>query len=384
MRILHTADWHLGKIINGVHMTDDQEYVLEQFFDIIETHSPDVVIVAGDIYDRSIPPKEAVELLDRIFSRLINTFKIPILVTSGNHDSPDRLNFGSQLFRHNQLYIESKFKLPVEQLTIKDKAGPVHFHLLPYFEPANVKAYFPNIKIESHQEAMEIVINTITDKMRPNERHVCIAHAFIAGGMESDSEDRLSMIGGSPYIDVNLFEDFDYVALGHLHQPQTIKSDRVQYSGSILKYSFSEYRQKKSVTIVDLDEQGKIDYQRIPLKPTRDLRIIEGYFDQILNSEMHEASDDYLHIQLLDDGQILDAVSQLRKKFPNILRLERKIKQSERNLDQLKELEQRQTLSTVELFETFYEEMTDEELSDDRRTVINQIVDQVNQKERGR
>lgn len=383
MRILHTADWHLGKIVNGMHMTNDQAYVLEQFTRIIEKYSPDVIIIAGDIYDRSIPPKEAVDLLDQTFSRLINTFRIPILVISGNHDSPDRLHFGSQLFRHNQLFIESKFKIPIEQLTFTDEVGPVHFYLIPYFEPADVQIYFPEQKIESHQQAMEAVIQTIKETMNDDERHICIAHAFLAGGMESESEDRLSMIGGSPYIDVNLFNDFDYVALGHLHQPQKIKSERVQYSGSLLKYSFSEANQNKSVTIVDLDDKGKVTHQRIPLQPKRDLRVIEAYFDDLLHSDAHPASGDYLHIKLLDDGQILNAISQLRKKFPNILRLEKLLKQSERGLNQLEQVKQRQKLSPVELFEAFYQEMTDEKLSDQRKQIVSEVVDQINQTERG-
>ncbi|WP_440895686.1 exonuclease SbcCD subunit D [Amphibacillus sp. Q70] len=383
MRILHTADWHLGKIVNGVHMTEDQAYVLEQFFELIKEYSPDVVIIAGDIYDRSIPPKEAVELLDQTFTRLIKNFDIPILVISGNHDSPDRLQFGSQLFRNQQLYIESRFELPIEQLTFTDEAGPVHFYLIPYFEPADVQNIFPEQQIDSHQEAMEAVIDSITETINRKERHVCIAHAFLAGGMESDSEHRLSMIGGSPYIDVNVFNAFDYVALGHLHQPQKIKTDHIQYSGSLLKYSFSEANQKKSITVIDINDKGEIEYQRIPLQPKRDMRVIKGYFDQLLNSSRYPASEDYLHIRLLDDGQLLDPISQLRKKFPNILRLEKVLKQSDRSLDQLERVKQRKRLSEIELFEAFYQEMTDERLSDKRKTIVNQVIDQLTKEERG-
>ncbi|MBU5595684.1 exonuclease SbcCD subunit D [Amphibacillus sp. MSJ-3] len=382
MRILHTADWHLGKIVNGVYMTEDQAIVLEQLFEVIEQHTPDILIIAGDIYDRSIPPKEAVELLDQTFTRLIKSFNIPILVISGNHDSPDRLQFGSQLFRNHQLYIESKFKQPIEQLTFTDEAGPVHFYLIPYFEPADVQAFFPEQKIHTYQEAMEAVIDTITTTMNPNERHVCITHAFLAGGMESESEDRLSMIGGSPYIDVDIFKDFDYVALGHLHQPQKIKTEHVQYSGSLLKYSFSETNQKKSVTLIDMDSNGLIDYQQIPLLPKRDIRVIEGYYDDLLKQSIYPATEDYLHISLLDDGQLLDPVSQLRKKFPNILRLEKKLKQSSLGLGQLERVKQRKKLSEVELFEAFYYEMTDERLTETRRNIVTNVINQLTKEER--
>lgn len=381
MRILHTADWHLGKIVNSVHMTEDQAIVIEQFFKHVEEYSPDVIIIAGDIYDRSIPPKEAVELLDQTLTRLVKDFDIPTLIISGNHDSPDRLQFGNQLFRSQQLYIESKFKLPIEQLTFNDQAGPVHFYLIPYFEPADVQQLIPDQQIKTYQEAMTVVLATIKESINPNERHVCIAHAFIAGGMESESEDRLSMIGGAPYVDVAIFEPFNYVALGHLHQPQKIKTNKIQYSGSLLKYSFSEVKQKKSITIIDIDKQGEIEFERIPLIPKRDMRVIEAYFDQLLTTESE--SDDYLHIKLLDDGQLLDPIAQLRKKFPNILRLERVLKQSDRALDQLSRVKQTQSLSEIELFENFYYEMTDDHLSADRKLLLTEVVDFLKNSERG-
>ncbi|BAM47417.1 exonuclease SbcCD subunit D [Amphibacillus xylanus] len=382
VRILHTADWHLGKIVNGVHMTDDQSYVIEQFFQIIEDYKPDLIINAGDIYDRAIPPKEAVDLLDQTLTRLMTDFKIPTLMISGNHDSPDRLHFGSQLFRDHQLYIQSKFVLPIEPITIYDRFGPVHFYLIPYFEPADVQKYYPDEEITTHQIAMESVIQSIKESLNPNERHVCVAHAFLAGGMSSDSEDRLSMIGGSPYIEVSLFKDFNYVALGHLHQPQKISSDHIQYSGSLLKYSFSEANQTKSMTIIELDDQGEISLERIPLKPKHDLRVLTDYFDQLLNGPEYEASEDYLHIQLLDDGQILDPITQLRKKFPNILRLEKITKQSARGLNELERMKQRQKRSELELFEDFYFELTDQRLTEKRKQMLQSVINQINQKER--
>lgn len=383
MRILHTADWHLGKIVNGIHMTDDQAYVLEQFFEIIERYSPDLIINAGDIYDRAIPPKEAVDLLDQTLTRLMTDYQIPMLMISGNHDSPDRLHFGSQLFRNHQLYIQSKFHLPIEPVTFTDEAGPVHFYLIPYFEPADVQAFYPDQKITTHQAAMLAVIDSIKENIDPTQRHVCIAHAFLAGGMESDSEDRLSMIGGSPYVDVNLFEAFNYVALGHLHQPQKISTDRVQYSGSLLKYSFSEASQKKSMTLIDLDQQGQVYFERIPLQPKHDLRVMTDYFDHLLSSNHYQASEDYLHIQLLDDGQILDPITQLRKKFPNILRLEKMIKKSDRSLNELARVKKNQQRTELELFEDFYLEMTDDPLSEKRKQMLQTTIDYIKQKERG-
>lgn len=383
MRILHTADWHLGKIVNGIHMTDDQADVLEHFFQIIDDYSPDLIINAGDIYDRAIPPKEAVDLLDQTLTRLTSDYQIPMLMISGNHDSPDRLHFGSQLFRNHHLYIQSKFSLPIKPITFSDEGGPVHFYLIPYFEPADVQMYYPNQKITTHQAAMAVVINSIKENINLNDRNICIAHAFLAGGMESESEDRLSMIGGSPYVEVNLFKDFNYVALGHLHQPQKIGADQVQYSGSLLKYSFSEANQKKSMTVIDLDQHGQIKFDRIPLKPKRDLRVMTDYFDQLLTSNIYPASEDYLHIRLLDDGQILDPITQLRKKFPNILRLEKVIKQSDRGLSDLGRAKQNQKRTELELFEDFYLEMTNEPLSEKRKQILQTIINDIQQKERG-
>ncbi|WP_067836367.1 exonuclease SbcCD subunit D [Amphibacillus sediminis] len=383
MRLLHTADWHLGKIVNGVHMTDDQAYMIEQLFQIIEQYRPDVVMIAGDIYDRSVPPKEAVELLDYTFTKLLDQYSIPILVISGNHDSPDRLHFGSRIFRRNRLLIEAKLSKDIEVFSYADQFGPVHFYLIPYFDPAEVRTLYGDDSVQTHQDAMKKVIESIKERFDQQARHVCITHAFIAGGMESDSEERLTMIGGSPYIDHELFDCFDYVALGHLHQAQKIQREAIQYSGSILKYSFSEAKHKKSVNLVELKQDGSLDIERIQLKPKRDMRILEDYFDQLLNDDCYPGTDDYLHIRLLDDGQLLDPISQLRKKFPNILRLERKVKQSDLALDQLKTLQERQKMSHEELFTAFYRDMKGEDISLQRKKIINDLISELIKQERG-
>lgn len=382
MKILHTADWHLGKIVNGVHMTEDQAEVLKQLIQIITHEKPDVMIIAGDVYDRSVPPKEAVELLDQTLTELITDFNMPILITSGNHDSPDRLHFGSRLFRENNLFIETKLSEKIPKITLTDQYGPVHFHLIPYVEPADVRPMFPDHKIQTHQEAMEQIVQQIKRNEDMNERHVLIAHAFITGGMESDSEERLSMIGGSPYIDAHIFHDFHYVALGHLHQPQKVSKETIRYSGSLLKYSFSEANHKKSVTMIELDDCGKADIERIPLHPKRDMRIIEGYFNDIISNEDIAPSEDYLHVRLLDDGQLLDPIGKLRKKFPNVLRLERKAKQSNLGLLEMKQIREKQQMSHTQLFEAFYQEMKGEEIPPNRAEHIHRTVDQLMKQER--
>ncbi|GEM01446.1 exonuclease SbcD [Halolactibacillus halophilus] len=382
MKILHTADWHLGKIVNAVHMTDDQAYVLDQLFEIIDSEQPDCVVISGDIYDRSIPPKDAVGLFDRTITKLSRDYNFPVLVTSGNHDSPDRLQFGRALFRDNQLYFETKLTAIIEQVTLQDDYGPVTFHLIPFFEPNEVRYHFQIDAMLTHHEAMEVVVQSIRDRVDLSERHVILAHAFIAGGMETDSEERLSMIGGSPYVDQSVFDGFDYVALGHLHQPQQVKRLNVQYSGSLLKYSFSEARHKKSVTVVNLAEKNNVTLERRLLKPKRDLRIVEGKFHDLLTKT--EASDDYLLVRLDDTEEVIDPMSELRKKFPNILRLEYKRTHRDVALDELDQTPVTERMSDDALFEHFYQEMTGETMTDTERTLLAEGLAHIKKHERGR
>lgn len=382
MKILHTADWHLGKIVNSVHMTEEQDYILNELITVIQNEQPDVIIIAGDLYDRAVPPKDAVELLNRVLTTLIVDLKIPVLAIAGNHDSPDRLDFGTQLFRSQHLYIKSKLDAELESIVIHDEHGPVHFHLIPYVEPAAVRALFEDEQVHSHHTAMESIINKIKKTYDMTERHVVIGHAFIAGGMESESEERLSMIGGSPYVDASLFQEFSYVALGHLHQAQRIKSDVIRYSGSILKYSFSEVTHNKSVTMVNMGNNGTCNLSYIPLKARRDMQVVEGYFDVLINKPI-ENKNDFLHISLLDNGQIIDPMNKLRKIYPNILRLERKSLTSSKSLSDLQKIRHQQTKSHTELFAQFYQEIKGETIPETSIQHIEKIVHQLVTDERG-
>lgn len=381
MRILHTADWHLGKIVNSVHMTEDQAYMLEQLLQIIKKEEPDAIIIAGDLYDRSVPPKEAVELLNTVLTTIISEYQIPVLSISGNHDSPDRLDFGSSLFRTQQLYLQTRLASSLEPVVLTDQYGPVYFHLIPYIEPAEARQYFNDDQIDSQQTAMEAVIDHINQKVDMTERHVFVGHAFLAGGMESESEERLSMIGGTPYIEAGLLDDFCYAALGHLHQPQRVGREEVRYSGSLLKYSFSEASHRKSVTIVELDEKGKCELSFVPLTPKRDMKILEGYFNDLLNLEI-DNHEDYLHVILLDDGQLVDPMGKLRKRFPNILRLERKVTSSNRQLQDLERIRTKQRLSHSELFQSFYREMKGEDMPEKRRLQLEKVIENLTEQER--
>ncbi|WP_130859899.1 exonuclease SbcCD subunit D [Gracilibacillus phocaeensis] len=380
MKILHTADWHLGKIVHGLHMTNDQAEMMQQLLAIIKEQKPDIIIIAGDLYDRAVPPREAVELLNAFFTTITTELHIPIMAISGNHDSPDRLGFGASLFHANQLYLATTMADIFQPVTFTQDGQDVTFHLVPYVEPEQVKHYFQESDIQTHQQAMERIIQEIKKQMNPESKHVLVAHAFIAGGMESESEERLTMIGGSPYIDVSLFDAFDYVALGHLHQPQKIKRDTVRYSGSPMKYSFSEANHQKSVTIVESTDT--IELSTIPIKPVRDLRIVEGYFEELLTGNSEPPSEDYLQIRLLDDGAIIDPVTKLRRLFPNILRLERKQYFIHQSLKEIESIKEKQQMTHEQLFAAFYKEMKGEDLPKEREPYVKEAIDQVMQAER--
>ncbi|SFL86201.1 Exodeoxyribonuclease I subunit D [Gracilibacillus orientalis] len=381
MKILHTADWHLGKIVHGLHMTEDQGMVLQRLIDIIQAEQPDVIIIAGDLYDRAVPPREAVELLNSFFTTVSVEMEIPIVAISGNHDSPDRLGFGASLFQSKHLYLATAMEDVFKPIHFNDGDKDVYFHLVPYLEPEQVRHYFQEEAIQTHQDAMERIVRQIEEEMINHAQHILVGHAFIAGGMESESEERLTMIGGTPYIDASIFKSFDYIALGHLHQPQKINSDFIRYCGSIMKYSFSEANHKKSVTILELDENEKT-VTTIPLKAPKDLRIAEGYFEELLEGKVMEATIDYLQIRLLDDGQIIDPVTKLRKLFPNILRLERKHHLVHHSLKEIQSIKKKQKMTHEQLFASFYKEIKGSELSEERAKYVQDVIQKVMVEER--
>ncbi|MDX8046180.1 exonuclease SbcCD subunit D [Gracilibacillus sp. S3-1-1] len=381
MKILHTADWHLGKIVHGLHMTEDQRVILDHLIDKIKEEQPDVIIIAGDLYDRAVPPREAVEVLNSFFTTVSVEMNIPIVAISGNHDSADRLGFGASLFRSRQLYLATTIEEVFEPIHFNDGDADVYFHLVPYMEPEEVSNYFGDTEIKTHQDAMDRIVKEIEVNMDKSAKHILVGHAFIAGGMESESEERLTMIGGTPYIDASLFESFDYVALGHLHQPQKITSDYIRYSGSIMKYSFSEANHKKSVTILDITESDKT-IRTIPLQAARDLRIIEGYFTDLLEGKIAEPTDDYLQISLLDDGQIMDPVTKLRKLFPNILRLERKHHFVHQSLKEINAVKEKQEMTHEQLFASFYQQIKGTELPKEREKYVKDVIQKVLKEER--
>jgi exonuclease SbcD len=374
MRILHTSDWHLGRIFYGVHLTDDQAYVLEQFVDLIKETKPDVILVAGDIFDRSVPPIEAVNLLDDVISRILLDCRVPIMMIAGNHDSPDRLGFGYRLVKSKGLNIWGKLMVNMSPVVLYDQYGPVHFYAIPFADPAVVREQLCDGEIRTHDDSMFQLIQRIKERTDHKVRKVLMAHAFVAGGEESESERPLS-VGGSTMIDVSYFEVFDYVALGHLHRPQKIREQRIQYSGSLMKYSFSEADHKKHVSIIDMDQYGSITVEHISLKPRRDLRCIKGHLKELLKGPQNgESSEDYMMVTLLDEGAILDAMGRLRKVYPNVLHIERpqfatgsNLIGADRNFRKMNELD---------LFSSFIYQVTDQEITEQQKKIFEHVLDQ--------
>jgi exonuclease SbcD len=275
MRFIHTADWHLGRLFHGVHLTDDQHHALMQVVQVVKEERPDAVLVAGDIYDRAIPPPEAVELLDEALCRLVIDLKVPVVLIAGNHDSPQRLHFGSRLLKDRRLYVTGNLPAKCESVVFGDGNGPVHVYAVPYCEPMIVRQGLSCEEVVDHDSAMRAIVGRIAGGHPSGERKILMGHAFVAGGAECESERPLS-VGGAGTVDVGSLSGFDYVALGHLHCPQRIGGGEVRYSGSLLKYSFDEVHQPKGVYVVDMDKGGACAVRTVPIVPRRDVRKIEG------------------------------------------------------------------------------------------------------------
>ncbi|MDD4767502.1 MAG: exonuclease SbcCD subunit D [Desulfotomaculaceae bacterium] len=323
MRILHTSDWHLGRIFHGVYLTEDQAHVLQQFIQLVAEARPDVILITGDIYDRSVPPAEAIKLLDETLSRILMDYRAPIILIAGNHDSPDRLGFGARLLARQGLHLVGQLTDRLAPVVINDAHGPVYFCPAPYAEPPLVRERLLAPEAVNHEQAMLSLIRHLSASIPAGARRVLLAHAFAAGGEESESERPLS-VGGSGTVSAALFAPFNYAALGHLHQPQKVGGEHVRYAGSLLKYSFSETSHQKSVTLVEMDGAGHTALETVSLTPRRDVRRLEGYFTDILSGPASgESRDDYIMVTLRDTGPIMDAIGKLRQVYPNVLHLER-------------------------------------------------------------
>ena len=367
MRFIHTSDWHLGRQFHNVSLLDDQRHVLLQLIELITEHQVDAVVIAGDIYDRSLPPAAAVQLLDEVLHKICNELHTPVIMIPGNHDGAERLGFASRHLTQAGLHIISDLK----QMTTPVAIGSVCFYGIPYNDPETVRHSF-DTTVSGYDEAHAFLINEIHQVKSADKLNVLISHCYLAGGEASESERPLS-IGGAELVSVASVQGFDYVALGHLHSPQSRGSDRIRYSGSLLKYSFSEVTQKKGVTLVELADDGVINTQHLDLTPLRDMRVIEGEMNKILEAgKVATYREDYLLVRLTDRHAILDAMGKLRAVFPNILHLE---KPGLINLDgAVMRGPEKLKQGEVEMFGDFFEQVQGESLSAAQLDAIKAII----------
>lgn len=374
MKFLHLADLHLGKRVNGFSMLEDQAHILRQILAILDDEQPDGVLIAGDVYDKSVPSVEAVGLLDGFLTEL-RARGVPVLLISGNHDSPERLAFGGRVMDSCGIHISPVYDGALAPVTLQDAFGPVHVWLLPFVKPAHVRRWFPDADIESYTDAMaEAVAHMGIDTAA---RNVLVTHQFVTGGTRSGSEE-LS-VGGTDNVDSGVFAPFDYVALGHLHGAQHIGRETIRYAGSPLKYSFSEARQHKSVTVVTLGEKGDVQVRTVALTPLRELREIRGSYDELTARSFYEHTtyrSDYLHLILTDEQDVFDAISRLRTIYPYLMTLDYDNARTRAagGMSVPAETERR---TPLELFEALYQRQNHRPMSEVQRAYIAQLMEQI-------
>ncbi|MDU3411905.1 exonuclease SbcCD subunit D [Clostridium sp.] len=395
MKIIHTGDWHIGKIVNEFSMIDDQRYILNELIKLINLEKPDVLIIAGDIYDRSIPPVEAVDLLNEVFSKILIDNKVKIVAISGNHDSGERVSFGSKILEKEGLYIQGIIEDEIKSIRIDDEEGNVNFYMIPYVDPAILRRKFNNPEIRNHNDAMKAVINRIKPSLNENERNIVVTHGYVTykrkddidkdgenlyelADLEvSDSERPLS-IGGTDLIDSDNFDCFDYVALGHLHGRQKVGREEIRYSGSLMKYSFSEINHKKGVVIIEIDGNKKINIRQEELRPKRNMRIIKGPLDELIKAGLEDCSnrEDYIQAILTDEGEIIDPIGKLRSVYPNIMILKREEKK-DIGTSLTAASKGYKSKTELELFEEYYDRLGSGEFTEEKKEVIRNVVNEV-------
>ena len=376
MRFIHTADWHLGKLFGQRHMTEDQAYVLEELLALCKDVHPNALIIAGDVYDRAIPPPEAVNLFNEILTQIAEQ-GIRVLYIAGNHDSAVRLNFGAQLLRASGIYPAGIVRAAEPPVVLSDEYGDVYFSLIPYGDPPHVREAFVLDENLSFDRALAVQIAAARAQIPLSARSVAVAHAFVIGGQTSESEHALS-VGGSDQVSAENFAAYSYTALGHLHAPQRAGAEHIRYSGSLLKYSFDEARQKKGVELIELDAVGTASHTFYPLTPRHDVRIVSGMMDELMHKDFDLLPhDDYICVELLDMDAVLAAHDKLRKIYPNLFTITRpninvnRLSSTERSYERGK--------SDLHLFSEFYADVTASEMTEAERMELIRVIDAMEQ-----
>jgi DNA repair protein SbcD/Mre11 len=377
MKFIHTSDWHIGRQFHNVSLLEDQRHVLDQIVAYIEREAVDALVIAGDIYDRSVPPSKAVELLDEFITKICSDMNTPVIMIPGNHDGAERLRFGARQLSSAGLHILGDLNQVASPTVLNSDTGDVAFYGIPYNDPETVRNLF-EADVSSYDDAHTFLVEKIKAAKSDAMPNILISHCFIDGALESESERPLS-IGGADRVSYEPCIDFDYVALGHLHSPQQKGEDYIRYSGSILKYSFSEQNQKKGVTLVELDANGLVEAKHLPLAPLRDMRIIEDEMQAILEQgKVDPKRDDYLLVRLTDRHAILDPMSKLRVVYPNVLHLEKpgmlETGDQKMNRETLKRGE-------LEMFRDFFVQITGKALSVEQDQAVQQTITQINKRD---
>lgn len=377
MKLMHLADLHLGKRVNGFSMMEDQEYILNRILEIMEEEQPDGLLIAGDVYDKTIPPAEAVRLMDD-FLTAVAAKHVPVFLISGNHDSAERVAFGHQLMQGSGIWISPVYDGTIRHHTLEDRWGEVNIYLIPFLRPSVVRSFFPDVEIEDYTDALRTIIEDL--QVDTSRRNVVLAHQFVtaAGALPETCDSEQLSVGGLDRVDGSVFSPFDYTALGHLHGPQRVGSETIRYAGSPLKYSFSELHQKKSVTVAELRAKGETEIRQIPLQPRREMIELRGTFEEILAEarKKGEPQTDYYHMILTDETDVVDALSRLREYYPNIMLLDydNRRTRSQKEVEQLDRVEER---TPGELFAALYEQQNGQEMDSDRKEYLDGLIREI-------
>jgi len=373
MKLIHLSDLHLGKRVNEFSMLEDQQYILTEILQIIDREKPDGVMIAGDVYDKSVPSAEAVALLDDFLVRLAKR-DLQVFLISGNHDSPERMAFGGRLMAQSGVHLAPVYDGKVSPITLTDNYGPVNLYLLPFLKPAHVRRCFPEREILTYTDALAAAIEAMG--VDPAQRNVLVTHQFVTGAARCESEE--ISVGGTDNVDVSVFEPFDYVALGHIHGPQQVGRETVRYCGTPLKYSFSEAKHQKSVTVVELGEKGAVSVRTVPLAPMRDLAELRGTYEELTFRGFYQGTSyprDYVHITLTDEEDIPDAVSKLRIIYPNLMKLDYDNKRTRAGI--VLERAEDQQRSPLELLEEFYEKQNGQPMGEEQRAFAKNLMERI-------
>ena len=377
MKILHLADLHLGKVIQEQSLLEDQKYMLNEIIKKLQEENVETILISGDVYDRSIPQTDAIDLLDYFLNILIKDLKKQVFIISGNHDSKERLGFGNKIFENDGLFISSKYEGKIKKVELQDEYGKLNIYMLPFIKPIEVKKYF-NDESLSYDETIKKIIEK--EDIDESQRNIILTHQFVTaiGEQVERTESEVLTLGGTDNVDISNYNKFDYVAIGHVHRPQKIGRDTARYAGTMLKYSFSEVNHKKTMPIIDFKEKGNIDIKLVELKPLRDMREIKGPIEKLIENYEEENANDYIRAIITNEEPVYDAIGQIRKIYPNVLKLEVQNSKILSNIEfKTENLQKVKSKSEVELFNEFYKFQNNIELNEEQINLIQEIVKEI-------